>query len=112
MVQVSHEIDTSPVRIFARYAGPRADPAKKRVITWFEPQTYSALSELLKGAFDYPADYDHWRKVSEAAERYWISRGFHVIRVTVDQEGFLAWCSKRFVKPNSKVLEACINEKM
>ncbi len=112
MAQVSDEIDTSPVRIIANFAGRRADPIKKHVITWFDPETYSRMKWLLNGAFDYPPNYDQWRRLSEAAERYWISRGSHVIRVTVDYDGFLSWCSKRFVKPNSKALEACINEKV
>ena len=112
MVQASDEIDTSPVRIIAKFAGPRADPTKARAISWFDRETYSRFADLLKGAFDFPPDYEEWNKLSEAAERYWISRGFHVIRVTVDPEAFSAWCSRRFVKPNSKALETCINDKV
>jgi hypothetical protein len=112
MVQVSDEIDTSPVRIVAKYAGPRADPGKKRAISWFDPETYSRLVDVLNSPFDFPPSYEQWKKLSEATERYWISRGFHVIRVSVEPKGFLIWCSKRFVKPNSKALEVCINEKV
>lgn len=112
MARLSDEIDTSPVRIIAKFAGPRPDPAKKRAITWFDREAYSKFAHLLRGTFDFPPDYDEWNRLSEAAERYWISRGFQVIRVTVDPEGFSAWCSGRFVQPNRKTLEACINEKV
>jgi hypothetical protein len=67
---------------------------------------------LLKDPVDYPPDYDDWRKLNEAAEWYWISRGARVARVSVDLEGFLAWCAKRHIKPNSKALEVCIDERL
>jgi hypothetical protein len=110
MLQVSDENGTGPVRIVAGWIGRRSEASNSRCLPWFSPQAYSRLRAALKDPVDFPSDYEHWRKLSEAAERQWIDRGATVLRGSVNPEAFMAWCKKRFVKPNRKAVEFFVEE--
>jgi hypothetical protein len=110
MLQVSDENETRPVQIVAGWIGRRSEARNRRYIPWFAPEAYSRLRAALKDPVDFPSAYDEWQKVSEAEERQWIDRGATVFRVSVAPEFFLAWCKTRFVKPNRKAVEVCIDD--
>jgi hypothetical protein len=73
-------------------------------LAWFRPEDYSQILKIVEQPRDLSGDYNQWLEKTEGTERYWKRRGFLVVRVVVDPEKFLAWCSARSVEPNGDAL--------
>jgi hypothetical protein len=74
-------------------------------IAWFSEQEYARIHEMMRDVVgSFPAFYDQWREKTEDYERYWKRRGHLTVRVNVDLDDFLAWCSVRSAQPNNQTL--------
>jgi hypothetical protein len=56
------------------------------------------MREIVVDSDNFPQTHERWRHEAESYERRWKSRGHLVIRIVIDPEAFLRWCTAASVE--------------
>src|SRR5689334_6735055 len=85
-------------------AGPKSNIIQRRGVAWFSPETHARMREIMVEC-DFPRTFERWQHRAKTYENQWKSRGHLVVRVVIEPEEFLRWCSDTAIEPNTKALE-------
>jgi hypothetical protein len=90
----------------------KPDITRRIGLAWYEPQDYARMLEIMNYPGGMSRSYERWREVAENDERSWKRRrgGFMPIRVVINPDKFLAWCSARSKEPNIYTVGSFVQE--
>jgi len=70
------------------------------------------MLEIMTDPQAIPWNYERWREKAQTQERHWkATTNRLVVRVVVDPEKFLAWCTVNARQPGSQSLERYVFER-
>jgi hypothetical protein len=79
-------------------------------IPWYLPQTYGRIVEIMADGSSFPKTHGSWRQKAMRMEREIKRQGTKPVRVVVDPEGFLRWCTARSLAADSAARKRFVEE--
>ncbi|GJD52496.1 hypothetical protein OPKNFCMD_5262 [Methylobacterium crusticola] len=77
---------------------------------WYRAQDYSRLLEVMEDADRLPGSHEAWRLSAEQVEGEVKRSGVAVVRVVIEPDGFVAWCTAHGLRANAASRARFANE--
>jgi len=71
-------------------------------MTWFQPEEWQKLKEIVDDPTTLDDSYEEWRKGAEQSIRKFRENGQIVQKIAVKIDNLLAWCNTQGLKPDGK----------
>ena len=75
-------------------------------IVWFQPESYSRLTELFEDHRGFESTYDEWLYAAECRRQALESVGVKVVCVDIDLDEYPRWCRSVGMRLNSESRKA------
>ena len=84
-------------------------------VYWINEEDYPALQRIFDDGGKMPSTWREWLKIAEEMERGLTSYGHIVLRVRIDPDTFIDWCTSKGAKSSSegrkKLIAAAVYER-
>ena len=100
-----------PRRRYSHGFGVRRGGIDRIGIAWFDRNTHACMQEILLQPHDIPWLYERWLERAENRVRIHKTYNRLVLKIVIDPDVFLAWCTDRSVAPDGAALGSYVEHR-